>query len=68
MSRRRRLLATLGKQQGSVFWVPFSHDGKTLASMAGYPYALDAPAELTLWDVATRRKLATLAGHTSRPE
>ena len=61
----RRLLATLGKQKGSVLWVAFSHDGKTLASVAGWPYALDTPAEVTLWDVASHRKLATLVGHTS---
>ena len=61
----RRLLATLGKQRGSVLSVAFSHDGKTLASMAGYPYALDTPAELTLWDVASQTKLAALVGHTS---
>ena len=61
----RRLLATLGKQTGSVLWVAFSHDGKTLASVAGWPYALDTPAEVTLWDVASHRKLAVLVGHTS---
>jgi WD40 repeat protein len=61
----RRLLATLGKQKGNVLWVAFSHDGKTLASVAGWPYALDTPAEVTLWDVASHRKLAALVGHTS---
>jgi len=55
----------LSGPRGGVLAIRFSHDGKTLASMSGYPYAVDEPAELVLWDVATRRKLATLAGHTS---
>ena len=48
-----------------VFSVAFSPDGKTLATMAGYPYAIATPAELTLWDVASRSKTGTLEGHTS---
>jgi eukaryotic-like serine/threonine-protein kinase len=48
-----------------VYSLAFSPDGKTLATNGGYPYAVTTPAELSLWDVASRSKVAALVGHSS---
>ena len=63
MSRPGACWRRWANSEAACFSVAFSHDGKTLASMAGYPYALDTPAELTLWDVASQSK-AGRAGRT----
>jgi WD40 repeat protein len=49
-------LGTLVKQDGAVYSVAFSPDGKTLASGS-------KGGTITLWDVAKREQLATLEGH-----
>ena len=65
MSRLCTVVAKLSDHKGPVLSVAFSRDGTTLVSMAGYPYAVETPAELTLWEVGSRRRLGTLVGHTS---
>jgi WD40 repeat protein len=48
---------TLSGHSGSVSSVAFSPDGKTLASASG-------DQTVKLWDIATRKELATLSGHS----
>ena len=61
---RRQLVGRL-VHRGATASLAFSPDGRTLATMAGYLYAIDTPAELSLWDVASRQKVSSLVGHTS---
>src|ERR671930_85922 len=46
-----------------VHGVAFSPDGKILAAASGVNIPPTVPGEVKLWDVATRREVATLKGH-----
>jgi WD40 repeat protein/beta-lactamase regulating signal transducer with metallopeptidase domain len=62
-------LATLQGHNQSVLCLAFSPDGKLLASGSGKwsePELPEGPGELKLWDVAARKEVATLSGHTNR--
>ena len=59
----RTLRARLGPHALPSIAVAFSPDGATLISTAGFPYGVDVPAELILWDVASGRRIAALTGH-----
>jgi WD40 repeat protein len=61
--------ATLTGHNLSVLCLAFSPDSKLLASGSGVwsmPNTPDQPGELKLWDVETRKELASLPGHTDR--
>jgi WD40 repeat protein len=53
-------LITLPGHQGPVFALAFTKDGRTLASAGGVEAR---PGAAKLWDVATGKERANLAGH-----
>jgi WD40 repeat protein/beta-lactamase regulating signal transducer with metallopeptidase domain len=59
-TRRQTARATLKRELTPVRSVAYSPDGKTLAAADG---PLDAGGRIALWDLGTRRLLATLEGH-----
>lgn len=59
-ARRQTARATLKGDMNGPWSVAYAPDGKTLAVTDG---PLDAPGNVTLWDLATRRVRATLEGH-----
>jgi len=59
---KRQLVGRL-VHHASTFSLAFTPDGRKLATVAGYPYALDTPAELSLWDVDTRQKVRSFDAH-----
>jgi WD40 repeat protein/tRNA A-37 threonylcarbamoyl transferase component Bud32 len=64
-----RLWDPLGGPDGEplrcrAFQAAFSPDGRHLATGGGDPFATGKPGELTIWDVATRREVRSLRGHT----
>ncbi len=52
--------------QGGVLELAFSPDGKVLAGSVGVLPNPKPPGVIVLWDVATRRELQTLRGHSAR--
>ncbi len=65
-----RLIAVLNESEspsgGGMFGVSglaFSPDGKTLASAVGFPLAEVPEGRVSLWDVASRRRRASLPDH-----
>ena len=59
-TRRRTAQATLKGDLTPVWSVSYSPDGQTLAVADGPP---DTPGTVTLWNLATRKVMATLDGH-----
>ncbi len=57
----RRLVMLRGAEKGFVFTAAFSQNGKTLAYGGGDNNAI-------LWDLSSRRRIATVKGHTSQVE
>jgi WD40 repeat protein/beta-lactamase regulating signal transducer with metallopeptidase domain len=53
-------------KEGGVLELTFSPDGKTLAGSVGPLTSSQPPGVVVLWDVAGRRELSTLRGHTAR--
>src|SRR5262249_7281322 len=63
--------ARLTGHQFQVLSVAFTPDGRTLASTSGEAHSpitdtSGKPGEIRLWDVATRKEIASLAGHQYR--
>lgn len=54
---------SLPTSPGEVLWVGFSPDGRRLCTVTSKPYSKSEPAELRIWDVASRRPLVSLVGH-----
>ena len=57
----KRLMMLRGAEKGFVYTAAFSPDGKTLAYGAG-------DNNVILWDLSSRRDIATVKGHTSQVE
>jgi WD40 repeat protein len=53
-------------EEGGVLKLAFSPDGKVLAGSVGVLPSPRPPGVVVLWDVAGRRELRTLRGHTAR--
>jgi WD40 repeat protein len=61
------LLTTLSGHNRKVLCVRFSPDGKLLATSEGepdVPHNQELQSEIRLWDVASRREIASLLGHS----
>jgi len=60
---KRRLQGHSGKNVVGVVSVAYSQDGKSIASVAGWPYDTDTPGEIMIWDGVSLEKRAQFAGH-----
>ena len=64
----KKQVGLLRLQQGSVYSVAFSPDGKLLASASGSPRRIPGDDTIRLWNVMTKEQVGLLRGHTNRVE
>jgi WD40 repeat protein len=60
-----RELVCLSGQDGLLFSVAFSPDGRLLAAAGGRSLLSGCPGDITIWDTATGQQLLRLRGHTN---